>query len=152
MKDEQGSAVNGGVTECDQGAPNTRTRTTFGFPHLGAGGVSQSALLLFSKSLKAQIRCYRSAGLSSQCDCFWGGIKMLAMSVLKGPVDPYYVCVIMCCTTLFAPVLASPSFLHFLVTLLPTVNLSQLPQAVTLSHCLLCFLPPILLVYFSKLT
>lgn len=75
---------------------HAHTHTTFGFVHLGAGGVQlthcQSALLLSSQSLRAQIRCYRSAGLSSPCDCFWGGVKTwTAMSVLKGPVDPYYI-------------------------------------------------------------
>lgn len=88
MKDEQGSVTSGGVTECDRGPPNTHT--TFGFLLLGAGGVQmthgQSALVL-----RAQMRCCGSAGLSSPCGCFWGGVKMLAMSVLKGSVQPYYI-------------------------------------------------------------
>ncbi len=81
------------VTEVLQTHTHTHrhTHTTFGFVHLGASGVQlthcQSALLLSSRSLRAQIRCYRSSGLSSPCDCFWGGVTMwTAMSVIKGPI------------------------------------------------------------------
>lgn len=65
---------------------HTHTHTTFGFLRLGG----QSALLLSSQSLRAQIRCYRSPGLISPYDCFEGGVKMLVMSVLKEPVDPLW--------------------------------------------------------------
>lgn len=74
---------------------HTHACTTFGFVRLGAGGTQlihrQSALLVSSQSLRAQVWRYRSAGLRSACDCFWGGVKMLAMSVLKRASWPYYI-------------------------------------------------------------